>query len=115
MTESVADQVFAQARRAWLHHGEQPQVQTTPINGHAEMRSLAALESGRLEYVVDSDDPDIWDALAEVEAGEQWQKCALVPLSLLGTAHERLRNHGFELQGWWMADERVWFGSPEIA
>jgi hypothetical protein len=38
MTESVADQVFAQAQRAWLHHGEQPEVQTTPINGHAQMR-----------------------------------------------------------------------------
>lgn len=115
MTESVSDRVVAQAQRAWLHHGERPEVQTTPINGHAEMASLAALASRRVEFVVESDDPDVWDTLEGIEADTQWQKCALVPLNLLGLAHDRLRDHGFQLQGWWLSDDQVCFSSPEIA
>lgn len=115
MTESVADRVVAQAQRAWLHHGESPEIQMTAVSGHAQMASLAALVSRRVEFVVESDDPDIWDTLEGIDADTQWQKCALVPLNLLGLAHDRLRDHGFQLQGWWMSDGQVCFSSPEIA
>jgi len=64
---------------------------------------------------VEGDDPDVWDVLAAVKPADEWQLCALVPLALMGTAHERLCDHGYELQGWWFQEGRVAFGGVEIA
>lgn len=115
MNESVAKHVLAQAQRAWMHHGEQAEVKVLPISGRAPIRSLTTLVSKRVEFVVEADHPEVWDTLAGIEPDPQWQKCALVPLNLLGMAHERLRSHEFQLQGWWLTDGRVHFSSPEIA
>lgn len=79
------------------------------------LTSLAAPTSRRVEYVVECDDPDVWNALAATTADDEWQLRALVPLTLMGTAHERLCDHGFEFQGWWFQGDRVEFGGVEIA
>lgn len=113
--ELVGQQVVAAARRAWEVNGEPLEVHSTPVNGHAHMTSMAAGKARRIEFVVERDDPDAWDVLAGVEAADSWQLRALVPLRLLGKAHERLRGHGYELQGWWVTDDRVAFGNVEIA
>lgn len=112
---TLSDRVLDAARWAWETHGEQPSMQTTPVNGHAQMRSLAANHARRVEFVVADDDIDVWQILAQMEPVQAWQLCALVPLSMLGVAHERLGGCGFELQGWWLDGERVAFGNTEIA
>ncbi len=109
------EQVVAAAQRAWEIHGERVVLQEVFVNGHARLTSLAALTSHRVEYIVECDDPDIWDALATATAADKWQLRALVPLALMGTAHERLCDHGFELQGWWIQRDDVAFGGIEIA
>lgn len=113
--QQVAEQVIAAATRAWEVHGERVALGETPVNGHARLTSLAAPTSRRVEYVVEGDDPDVWDVLAAVKPADEWQLCALVPLALMGTAHERLCDHGYELQGWWFQEGRVAFGGVEIA
>jgi len=79
------------------------------------MASLAAQNARRVEFVVEDDDPDVWDLLVELSPGAPWQPCALVRLPLLGVAHERLRSCGYELQGWWAREGEIQFGSIEIA
>lgn len=111
----VAERVAAATQRAWEVHGERVVLRETPVNGHARLTSLAAPISRRVEYVVECDDPDVWDVLAAATAADKWQLCALVPLALMGTAHERLCDHGFELQGWWLQGDHVAFGGIEIA
>lgn len=111
----LSERVVQAARLAWEAHGQVVTTRVSPVNGHACMASVIAEGARRLEFVVDTDDPDIWNALADVEPLESWQFCALVRLPLLGTAHEKLRRHGFELQGWWAQEERIEFGSVEIA
>ncbi len=113
--EQVSERVVAAAKRAWEVHGERVALRETPVNGHARLTSLAAPTSRRVEYVVECDDPDVWDVLAAVEVADEWQLCALVPLALMGTAHERLCDHGFKLQGWWLQGDHVAFGGVEIA
>lgn len=115
INKQVADRVVVAARRAWEIHGELVALGETPVNGHAHLRSLAAPTSRRVEYIVEGDDPDVWDLLAAAKAADNWQLCALVPLALMGTAHERLCDHSFELQGWWLQGNRVAFGGVEIA
>jgi len=112
---TLSGRVVAAALRAWETIGEPVQVSSTPINGHAQMASIAAEGARRLEFVVDADDPDVWDVLIGMEAVEAWRLCALVPLPLLGVAHERLRRNDYELQGWWVRGDEVFFGSVEIA
>lgn len=119
MTSPVSDTSGARALEAaqwaWEVHGEPLEVRSTPINGHAHIASLAAMNAKRVEFVVQEDDPDVWEALTHVNSTDAWQLCALVPLSLLGVAHDRLRGHRFELQGWWHDGDRVAFSNPEIA
>ena len=114
---STAQQVADEARRAWELTGDQVQTGSRTVNGHARMATLAAMQAKRFEYVIDGDDPDIWTTLAHAASAEleHWQRCALVPLSLMGRAHERLSPHGFQLQSWWVTDGRVSFGNVEIA
>lgn len=112
---TVSGRVVAAARRAWETSGDLVQVASTPINGHAHMASIAAEHARRLEFVVDADDPDVWDVLTGMEPAEAWSLCALVPLPLLGVAHERLRRNDYELQGWWVLGDQVCFGGVEIA
>lgn len=111
--ERVAE-VIAAAKRAWEIHGEYVALRETPVNGHVRLTSLAVSISRRVEYVVECDDPDVWNVLA-AKASDEWQLCALVPLALMGAAHERLSGHGFRLQGWWFQGDRVAFGGIEIA
>ena len=49
------------------------------------------------------------------KAYDEWQLCALVPLALMGIAHEHLSDRGFRLQGWWLQDGSVAFGGIEVA
>lgn len=112
---TVAEQVMTGAVRAWQAHGEQVEVGVRPVNGHAYMRSLVAFNARRVEYVIETDDPDTWNLLVATKPVDNWQLCALVPLSLMGRAHEQLCGHGFELQGWWVQENGVAFGGVEIA
>jgi len=112
---TIASRVVAEAMRAWEIHGEPVEVSVTPVNGHALMASLAAFNARRVEYVVDADDPHVWEILKSASSADPWQLCALVPLPLMGRAHEQLFEHGFELQAWWVQGDRVAFGGIEIA
>lgn len=107
--------VIAEAKRAWQIQGETVSVSVTPINGQGHLTSLATSRSRRVEYIVETDDPDVWETLAAVPSEDRWQLCALVPLSRMGTAHERLCDRGFEIQAWWVEGGRVAFGGVEIA
>lgn len=111
----TAGRVAAAARRAWELSGETVEVMITPVNGHARMASLAALHSRRVEYVVESDDPDVWDLLRSATVAREWQLSALVPLALVGRAHENLGATGFDIQGWWIYENEVSFSGVEIA
>jgi len=113
-THERVTEVIAAAKRAWEIHGEYVALRETPVNGHVRLTSLAVSISRRVEYVVECDDPDVWNVLA-AKASDEWQLCALVPLALMGAAHERLSGHGFRLQGWWFQGDRVAFGGIEIA
>lgn len=112
---TLTARVVAEAKRAWEVYGEPVKVSVTAVNGHARMSSLSVPRSRRVEYVVEADDADMWDVLGAAKRTGEWQLCALVPLALMGRAHERLCEHGFELQGWWVQDDRVAFGGVEIA
>ena len=109
-----ATEVAAAAKRAWEIHGEQVALRETSVNGHILLTSLEVPISRHVEYVVECNDPDVWNMLA-AKASDEWQLCALVPLSLMGVAHERLSDHGFRLQGWWLQEGSVAFGGVEIA
>lgn len=111
----LSERVVAAAQTAWAMHDEVVQVMTTPVNGHAQMASLVAQGARRLEFVVEDDDPDVWDVLANVTPEDSWQLCALVRLPLMGLAHEHLRTSGYELQGWWAGETQIQFSSIEIA
>lgn len=106
---------LAAARWAWEAHGEPFELRSTAISEHTMLASLAAMNAKRVEFVVEEDDPEVWETLTRVDSTGAWQLCALVPQSLLGVAHDRLRGHFFELQGWWLDGENVAFGNPEIA
>lgn len=112
---TTVDRVVAAALLAWELNGVPVELGTTPINGHAQMPSLVAFQARRVEYVVESDDPDAWRTLMTTKLADHWQPCALVPLSLMGKAHEHLFAHRFELQGWWIEEDRVSFGGIETA
>ena len=109
-----ATEVAAAAKRAWEIHGEQVALRETSVNGHILLTSLEVPISRHVEYVVECNDPDVWNMLA-AKASDEWQLCALVPLALMGVAHERLSDHGFRLQGWWLQGGSVAFGGVEIA
>lgn len=113
-TRDRAAEVVAAAKRAWEIHGERVALRETSVNGHIRLASLAVPISRRVEYVVECDDPDVWNVLA-AKASDEWQLCVLVPLALMGAAHECLSDHGFRLQGWWLQGDRVAFGGLEIA
>jgi hypothetical protein len=110
----LSERVLAAAKLAWEVHGETVSVRTVPINGHGVMPSIVAENARRLEFVIEADDADAWQALTEVSV-DSWELRALVPLTLLGVAHQKLRPFGYELQGWWTQAESVHFGSVEIA
>lgn len=103
--------------RAWDLAGHLCRVQVHDPERKGVLGSVHVPEARRLEVVVDSSPGDsVWDALAKLHPGESWQLCALVPQSALGRAHERLRDYGFELQGWWVQDNgEIVFGGVERA
>lgn len=68
-----------------------------------------------MEFVVEEDDADVWNFLTEEELPGSWNLRALVQLQFLGLAHEKLRRHGYELQGWWAGEDCIKFGGIEIA
>lgn len=109
-----SSEVVAAAKRAWEIHGERVALRETPVNNHIRLASLEAPISRHVEYVVECNDPDVWNMLAAKESDE-WQLCALVPLALMGIAHEHLSEQGFRLQGWWLQGGSVAFGGIEIA
>ncbi len=110
-----ASRVVAEAKRTWDAHGEPVEVGITAVTGQAHLASLAALNARRVEYVIDSDNELVWEALKSARHADKWQLCALVPLALMGRAHEHLCENRFELQGWWFQGDRVAFGGIEIA
>ena len=105
--DQVSD-VVAAAKRAWELHGE------TSVNSRVRLTLLEAPISRHVEYVVECNDPDVWKMLA-AKASDEWQLCALVPLALMGIAHEHLSDRGFRLQGWWLQGGSVAFGGIEVA
>lgn len=107
--------VAESACAAWTVQGHRIREFKRRINDHISIDSLASLESKTLEFIVDADENDIWESLSASGRYESWKVCVLVPLPLLGVAHERLRQSGCELQGWWSEGNRVHFGSAEIA
>lgn len=115
LRDALGGKVLSAARLAWQAHGEPLEEATTKMNEGLCLAGLTAARSRRVEFVVEEDDTAVWDALVELEPVGQWTLCALVPLSLLGVAHERLRGHGYDLQAWWLRDGKVMFGSVEIA
>ena len=111
--DQVSD-VVAAAKRAWELHGERVALRETSVNSRVRLTLLEAPISRHVEYVVECNDPDVWKMLA-AKASDEWQLCALVPLALMGVAHERLSDQGFRLQGWWVEGGNVAFGGVEIA
>ena len=109
-----ATEVAAAAKRAWEIHGEQVALRETSVNSRIRLTSLEAPIARHVEYVVECNDPDVWKMLA-AKASDEWQLCALVPLALMGIAHEHLSDRGFRLQGWWLQDGSVAFGGIEVA
>lgn len=107
---------LATARRAWEWHGfECSVVETTDSPGIAGV--LAVPGHRYSEVVVEQADDLVWEALAEwSERSGQWRMRAIVPLPALGVAHEVLRDHDCELQGYWFDEVgRAVFGSVERA
>lgn len=111
--DQVSD-VVAAAKRAWELHGERVALRETSVNSHVRLTLLEAPISRHVEYVVECNDPDVWKMLA-AKASDEWQLCALVPLALMGIAHEHLSDRGFRLQGWWLQGGNVAFGGIEVA
>ena len=107
--------VAAAARLAWESNGESVEVKVTPVNGHARMAYVVANGARHTEFVVEEDDADVWSFLQDEEPHESWRLRALVRLPLLGVAHEKLRTHGYELQGWWAREGCIQFGGIETA
>lgn len=114
LTSNQVSDVVAAAKRAWELHGERVALRETSVNSRVRLTLLEAPISRHVEYVVECNDPDVWKMLAAKASGE-WQLCALVPLALMGIAHERLSGRGFRLQGWWLQDGSVAFGGIEVA
>lgn len=113
--DTPPSRVINAAERAWRLHNEPLHLARERIDEHGWIDCLTALEARRVEYVVEGDEPSIWETLADLNLPDYWQPCALVPLPLMGRAHETLSESRFELQSWWLEGERVEFGSIEIA
>lgn len=111
-----AREVLDAALHAWQIHGETCHVESAADRVPGLFASLAALESRCIEFVIDHEvGAEAWGALSRWPRSDSWRLRALVPQSLLGQAHEYLREGDFELQGWWVENGRVFFRSVEIA
>ena len=110
-----AARVVDSAAKAWECYGDEVNQQEAAINGHGVMPYLVAHRARRIEYVVTEDDPDVWEMLSSRKPAQSWQLCALVPLRLLGVAHDKLQEHDYELQAWWIRGGGVAFGRVETA
>ena len=109
--------VVQAAVRAWELSGHQCQLQVHVPGQTGPLETVSVPSVHRIEIVVDTAPTDnVWDALAELALNHVWELCALVPQNTLGKAHELLREHGFELQGWWLRDNgAIGFGAVEKA
>lgn len=113
---SDAREVLDAALHAWQIHGETCHVDSAPDWVPGLFASLAALESRCIEFVIDHEvGTEGWGTLSRWPRSNSWQLRALVPQSLLGQAHEYLREGDFELQGWWVENGQVFFRNVEIA
>lgn len=113
-SDTQVNQVLEEALRAWEVSGAQVEVQ--PIRVHPELTvvSLRVTDLRQVEFIVEEDVPSVWGLLRRA-ASASWHARALVPLSLVGVAHQELRRNDCSLQGWWIDNNRAAFGGIEIA
>lgn len=107
--------VMDAAMAAWHATGMECSTHTisasgTSIAGVVEVESIKQVEvfASTLNSVE-------WDTLIESYRAREWSCRAVVPIGLIGKAHELLRGSGMELQAWWENDHRVLFSATEIA
>ena len=104
------------ARRAWeLHDTRCHFVSDEPrVDGILGAINLPDLH--HVEVFIEEASDQVWRALGEWPRSEDWLIRVVVPLPALGGAHEALRDHGCEVQGYWMSDDGgVVFGPVELA
>lgn len=112
----LSQQVLDAAVEAWSFHGEACHIEDMGDVAPGLFAALAPVGSRRIEFVLNhAVDDHGWETLFRWPRSESWRLRALVPLALLGQAHEHLREGDFELQGWWVDEGRIAFGSVEIA
>lgn len=108
--------VMEAARGSWAGSGEHVTVKILRVDGtdaHIGVIKVAGLRV--VEYFVTTDEPALWDTLAFFAKTRGWTYRAVVPLPLMGPAHNNLIHTHIQLQGWWVHGNRISFGTPEIA
>ena len=104
------------ARRAWELHDTRCHFVSDEPKVDGILGAINLPERNHIEVFIEEASDRVWRALGEWPRNENWLIRVVVPLPALGSAHEALRDHGCEVQGYWMSDDgAVVFGSVEIA
>lgn len=116
-SESSAEpNVLEAARFAWEWHGVPCYVRVNQAGSPGVVGALDLPDRRHVELFIEDEGSITWETVSEWVTSDQWSVRAVVPRAALGHAHEVLREHGCELQSYWLQpDGRVEFGAIEIA
>lgn len=108
--------VIEAARRAWEWQGVACHVRPSSGEFAGVVGALNLPDRRQVEVFVADVNEEVWSAVDHWPISQGWVMRAVVPLPTIGQAHEALRDHGCEVQGYWVQDNgKVAFGSVEIA
>jgi hypothetical protein len=108
--------VLDAARQAWEWHGLTCYVRPSDGEVAGIVGALDVPEQRHVEVFVEDVNDSLWSSIDRWQVSDAWVMRAVVPLPVLGQAHEALRERGCELQAYWVQDDgQVAFGSVQIA
>lgn len=107
--------VMTAAMAAWHATGMECSTHTISEGGTSILGVVEVASIKQVEVFTQALSSVKWDTLIESYQAREWSCRAVVPIGLIGQAHELLRGSGMELQGWWETGERVQFSATEIA
>jgi len=110
----------AASTAASIHLHYEGSVIETPLagfTGNADLDGVAVVapERGIVEWFPsDLQRLEPLAAVSRTSTGPEWQLSVIVPASRMGEAHRALRGSPVTLQPWWVDQEGVRFGGPEV-
>lgn len=112
VTEEVS-QVLIAANALWRALGDTAETDTFDIGLNQAHRFISP-RYRRVEVLVDAVTDDVREVLTQRPLADGWTFVLLVPLALIGQAHETMYATGWLGQPWWIKDGLVRFGTDEV-